>query len=114
MTQQDYYYLVETIQHNAFVTSSRLPQGSKLVLNISDTMHDMQVDFNFSQSFRKDITSNLHITDNDIDEGGLQSAALGYVKWLEQSTELGRYAWQVARIACTYVGEFPLCHNVLS
>ncbi|KAI1119481.1 hypothetical protein F5Y14DRAFT_395473 [Nemania sp. NC0429] len=99
---QDYYYLVETVQHKAFLMSSWLPQGYQLPSSINDTVEEMEGDLEYAQSFLQDIESKLSIPDSVINQGGLQADGLGYVKWLSESTELGRYAWQVARIACIY------------
>ncbi|KAI1172043.1 hypothetical protein F4777DRAFT_582327 [Nemania sp. FL0916] len=87
---QDYYYLLETVQHKAYLMPSWLPQGYKLNASINATVDDMKGDLAYAQDFFDDITKNLNISKTVIDQGGLQAAGLGYVKWLQASTSLGR------------------------
>ena len=105
--QQDYYYLVQTILQRASVLGTSLPGPEDIFLtNISDTVSSMRGDVEFATLFKKNLTDELGIDERVIDSGNFHAAGLGYAKWLQTTTELGWFAFQVSRIACVYVRSF--------
>ena len=105
--QQDYYYLVQTILQRASVLGTSLPGPEDIFLtNINNTVNSMSGDVEFATLFKKNLTDELGIDERVIDSGNFHAAGLGYAKWLQTTTELGWFAFQVSRIACVYVRSF--------
>ncbi|KAI0903355.1 hypothetical protein F4823DRAFT_635946 [Ustulina deusta] len=78
------------------------PLGPNLSSQISATVQSMQSSLEYAEEFRDDLTHNLAIPETYINNGEPHAAVLGYVKWLQESTSLGWFGFQVARIACIY------------
>ncbi|GAP91543.1 putative TENA THI-4 family protein [Rosellinia necatrix] len=99
---QDYYYLLETAQHKAFLMATWPPSDPvSTATQINNTVQSMSDDLKYARGFRADLTR-LQVPDDIIDSGTLQAAGLGYVKSLQESTHLGWFEFQVSRIACIY------------
>ncbi|KAI0537857.1 hypothetical protein GGR58DRAFT_470116 [Xylaria digitata] len=100
---QDYYYLLETAQHKAFLMATWPPSDPiSLAAKINETVQSMNGDLEYSRDFRATLTNNLEVPDHFIDNGTLQAVGLGYVKSLQENTNLGWFEFQVSRIACIY------------
>ncbi|KAI3325866.1 hypothetical protein HD806DRAFT_488476, partial [Xylariaceae sp. AK1471] len=61
----------------------------------------MKEDLKYASDFRTNLT-HLHVPDSVIDNGTLQAAGLGYVKWLQENTNLGWSEYRISQIACVY------------
>ncbi|KAI1493562.1 hypothetical protein F5X96DRAFT_687402 [Biscogniauxia mediterranea] len=99
---QDYYYLVQTAQHKAFLLPTIAPADSDLAAQINETTESMKRDLGYASDFREDLRNSFNVSDADIDSHTLEAAGLGYVKWLQENTNLGWFAFQVSRIPCIY------------
>ncbi|KAK8115352.1 hypothetical protein PG999_007421 [Apiospora kogelbergensis] len=112
---QDYYYLLEYAQNEAFIWKSDLPQSElQLSTQMNRAIRSLQDGLEYSMEFRHNLTSpdHLNVSEKVVEAGHLQAAPLGYVKWLRESTELGWFGFQVAKIACSY-GWGELAHQLL-
>ncbi|KAL7621809.1 hypothetical protein AAE478_007309 [Parahypoxylon ruwenzoriense] len=102
---QDYYYLLEYVNQKATAMIA-YPEDSipEFVQYQNSTAHSMVKDAAFAASFRDSLMNErtFNIPSTTIDNGHLHPAALGYAKWLQQTTKLGWYASQVARLPCIY------------
>ncbi|KAI5917727.1 hypothetical protein F4810DRAFT_716194 [Camillea tinctor] len=110
---QDYYYLVQTAQHKANLLPTFPTPDAELAKEISATVQSMNKSLDDAREFREILTKNLTIPDSAIDNGALEAAGLGYVKWLQENTNLGWFAFEVSRIPCVY-GWAELASNIES
>ncbi|KAI1639313.1 hypothetical protein F4809DRAFT_657806 [Biscogniauxia mediterranea] len=99
---QDYYYLVQTAQHKAFLLPTIAPTDSELAAQINETTESMIKDLGYASDFREILHDTFNVSDAVIDSNTLEAAGLGYVKWLQENTNLGWFAFQVSRIPCIY------------
>ncbi|KAI1086129.1 hypothetical protein F5B19DRAFT_498647 [Rostrohypoxylon terebratum] len=102
---QDYYYLLETVPHEAFVMKTKPPVPMPaLRSDINEIIKSMNDSLDYVDSLRTNLTNpeKFNISENTIDTGSLRTVGLGYVHWLKGNTELGWFGHGVSQIPCYY------------
>lgn len=82
--------------------SYRAKSSAELIAFVNNTVKSMQGNIEYASEFRQDLKK-ISIPDDVIERGTLQEAGSAYLTWLQDTSTMGRYALQVARVACIYV-----------
>ncbi|KAK5989816.1 hypothetical protein PT974_08077 [Cladobotryum mycophilum] len=100
---QDYYYLVETIRHEAFLMAAVThPSQKDVVSSLNDSIISINTQIAFTAEYRHNLTTELGIQPSILEEKSPNRAIQVYMAWLQSNIHFGWFAYQVSRIPCLY------------
>ncbi|XDG01578.1 hypothetical protein ABKA04_001193 [Annulohypoxylon sp. FPYF3050] len=105
---QDYYYLLATIPHKAFIMKTELPVSMiDLRSAITANINSMSGSLEYADQFYRNLTDpeEIDVPEIAVKNGSLRAAGLGYVQWLQGNTDLGWFGHRVSQIPCYYASE---------